>query len=77
MPTWRNARALPTRAIHLPDWPMVSSAPPATASMASESTASDSAKRSLTEGMSTPQVAKVAPLTKNCAMVARVALRMR
>lgn len=52
-------------------------APPATASMASDSTASDKPKRALMVGMCTPQVAKVAPLTKNSAMVARAACSTR
>src|SRR5438445_3487628 len=56
---------------------MAAMAPPATASMASDSTAADKPKRALMVGICTPQVAKVAPLTKNSAMVARAACSTR
>ncbi|MNY29842.1 hypothetical protein D3C86_1639090 [compost metagenome] len=68
-----EARPLPSRATQRPTGPIARMAPPATASMANESMASDSPKRALMVGMWTPQVAKVAPLTKNSAMVPRVA----
>ena len=71
------ARRVPMRATHLPANFMATMAPAATMNIASDSDASDNPKRAFTVGIWMPQVANVAPLAKQTAMVAARAERGR